>query len=237
MTSKPARAQPRQDEDRIPQYIAEWAAARGLQQVDIVKFTDADKGLVSKWFNKLVIPRGAMLKKLAAIFEIEVHDLFVDPAIKEARISELGAAVELKELIPVEGYAAASTWQELDELGQEPKRWIPFVRDGEYANRRQYAVEVRGGSMDKLIKNGDHAIVVDGFGQAPRDGDIVLVRRIRGNLVERTLKVYRETAMGPVLMPESTDPRHEPLPATGDGETTVEIEGYVIGYYGTFKRR
>lgn len=242
MSNKPMAADSDVEDDaKIPQFIAEWAAERGLKQKDVVKFTDADKGLVSKWFKKAVLPRGSQLKKLAILFQIEVHDLFTDPHVrkaeKAAKAAELGAAVEIREFIPVEGYVAASTWQELDELGQEPKRWIPFVPDEANSNRRHFAVEVRGNSMDKLIKDGDDAIAVEAFGQAPRDGDIVVIRRIRGPLVERTLKVYRETAHGPVFMPESTDPRHEPIPAKGADGTSIEIEGFVIGYYGSFKRR
>jgi SOS-response transcriptional repressor LexA len=213
-------------------YIPEWAAKREKQPGDIVNFTGADKSLVSRWL-KGTLPKGRYLNSLAQLFDIPVSDLFVDPATKEA---EIGSDVSLEGLMPVDGYAAASTWQELDDLGQEPKEWIPFGRDPDYAQRRQYAVEVRGNSMDKVVRPGECAIVVEAFGQAPRDGDIVLVRRIRGHLVERTIKRYRETSRGAVFMPESTDSRHEPLPATGDGETVVEIEAFVIGYYGRIKR-
>lgn len=240
MSSNPMPADSEVEDDaKIPQFIAEWADERGLKQKDVVKFTGADKGLVSKWFKKSVVPRGAQLKKLALLFEIEVHDLFTDPQVRKAaraaKAAELGAAVEIREFIPVEGYVAASTWQELDELGQEPKRWIPFVPDGD--TRRHFAVEVRGNSMDKLIKDGDDAIAVEDFSQIPRDGDIVVIRRVRGPLIERTLKVYRETVRGAVFMPESTDPRHEPIPAVGEDGTSIEIEGFVVGYYGSFKRR
>jgi transcriptional regulator with XRE-family HTH domain len=34
-----------------PHFIADWAEARGLRQVDIAEAVDASKGIVSKWFS------------------------------------------------------------------------------------------------------------------------------------------------------------------------------------------
>lgn len=60
-------------------FIEEWAEKRGLRQKDIVSELDVDKGLVSKWFNKGVLPGPEYLERLAALFGTDVHGLFQDP--------------------------------------------------------------------------------------------------------------------------------------------------------------
>ncbi|QIB36930.1 helix-turn-helix transcriptional regulator [Rhizobium oryzihabitans] len=61
-------------------FIPEWAEKRGLKQKDIVEELDVDKGLVSKWFNKGVLPKPEYLDKLCILFQLEeVGSLFRDP--------------------------------------------------------------------------------------------------------------------------------------------------------------
>lgn len=59
-------------------FIPEWAEKRHLKQVDVVRETGADKGLVSKWFNG-TLPKPEYLEKLAALFGTDVQGLFRDP--------------------------------------------------------------------------------------------------------------------------------------------------------------
>lgn len=60
-------------------FISEWAEKRGLRQRDVVSELGIDKGLVSKWFNKGVLPGPDYLERLAALFETDVHGLFRHP--------------------------------------------------------------------------------------------------------------------------------------------------------------
>jgi SOS-response transcriptional repressor LexA len=109
---------------------------------------------------------------------------------------------------------------------------IPFGRDPSYpAHRRQYAVLVVGDSMDKVLPEGSYAVVMAADGQTPAHGDLVIVRRTQRGLVERTIKRFRETPQGGVLLPDSTNPRHVPIPVAGDSETVIEVEAFVIGRY------
>lgn len=59
-------------------YIEEWTAARGLNQVDIVKGLDVDKSTVSRWFSG-VLPQAQYLEALAEFFGIEPTALFHHP--------------------------------------------------------------------------------------------------------------------------------------------------------------
>jgi transcriptional regulator with XRE-family HTH domain len=68
-------------QDKTPQrihFIPEWADKRNLKQVDVVRETGADKGLVSKWFSG-TLPKPEYLEKLAALFGTDVPGLFRDP--------------------------------------------------------------------------------------------------------------------------------------------------------------
>jgi SOS-response transcriptional repressor LexA len=126
---------------------------------------------------------------------------------------------------------AAGVWME-EEVGTDPIATIPFAQDPAYSpKRRQYAVQVDGDSMNKVLPNGCYAIVVEADGQAPLNGDLVLVKRRHRGMVERTIKRYAATEKGAELRPESTDPKFKPLQVDGDHETVIEIEGFIIGRF------
>lgn len=211
--------------------ITAGRSAKGWNQADLAAQLKVTRNAVSLWENNKNRPALPKILQMIRLFGVEsLGGVKADIGVSLLPIVN-------DDLMPVDGYAAASTWQELDELGQEPREYIPFSQDPAFGHRRQYAIEVRGNSMDLLIKDGQYAIVVDAFGQAPRDGDLVVVRRTRGALVERTIKRYRENTKNGILMPESTDSRHEPIPFHGEDGTIIEIEAFVIGYYGRLRSR
>lgn len=60
-------------------FIAEWAARRGLSQADIGREINANKALVSRWFNQGIIPQADTREKLAGLFGISRNGLFMHP--------------------------------------------------------------------------------------------------------------------------------------------------------------
>lgn len=173
--------------------------------------------------------------------EIAAVETYLDAHIPYAQISGRGSNIENVEgmagSMPVRFRVQAGSWLEVDSATDEVITTIPFNRDPAYpASRKQYAVQILGDSMDRLFSDGSYAIVVDADGQEPLNGDLVIVRRTHRGLLERTVKRYVVTSQGAELRPESHDPRYKPLPVSGDSDTTIEIEGFVIGRYDRFSR-
>ena len=57
----------RQRQPRRPHFIPEWAERRQMSQADLAKEIDADKSVISRWFNGST-PGLEYQRKLAALF-------------------------------------------------------------------------------------------------------------------------------------------------------------------------
>lgn len=68
----------RTKQPRRPHFIPEWAEARGLTQADLARELDADKSVVSRWFNGTT-PGLEWQEKLAALFHCEPDAIFRHP--------------------------------------------------------------------------------------------------------------------------------------------------------------
>lgn len=107
--------------------------------------------------------------------------------------------------------------------------------DPRFPAEAQYALRVRGHSVNRIAEDGAIITCVDliAGGIDARDGDLVWVERRRGDLVEATVKRLRKAKDGLELWPESDDPAHQEKlalkPAKGDYEIT--IKALVIGAY------
>lgn len=142
-------------------------------------------------------------------------------------------------LAPIRGETAAGVWFEPDAFVDEDQPLVPVI-PGPYAGLEQFSYRVVGTSMDKAkILNGSFVVCVPYFDARGgiADGDIVVVERRRGQLIERTCKQLKIVRGGFELWPRSTDPKfQEPLRVihdngdTADGEE-IEIVGLVIGVF------
>lgn len=204
--------------------------ARGWTQLELAKKVPVSRNAVTQWEKGTHRPEHPKILKLMKIFGTGRLGNVSMPDLPDIEVSA-------DEGMAVDGYVAASSWQEKDELGQAPTEYIPISRDPAYPNRRQYAIKVRGTSMNRVVQDGDYVIVADAFAVSPRDGEIVVVKRSQdGGLIERSLKVYRapkNRGEPPALVPDSTDDRFKPLALEGN----VELEAVVIGYYRRAARR
>lgn len=128
----------------------------------------------------------------------------------------------------------AGNWLEvtlLDEM-HEPDP-IPVARDARFPKARQYALRVRGDSMDEEFPDGTYVTCVDFWdtGLDLRDGHVVHVERRRGGgqMIEITIKAVETVGGRRFLMPKSSNPLWKPIPIEGDEDTEVVIRGLVTG--------
>lgn len=137
--------------------------------------------------------------------------------------------------LPILGSARAGAFLDISILDQsdEPET-IPVVPDTRYARARQYALRIDGDSMDRVFREGECAICASwpetGF-MHPEDGQCLHVERMRGELVEVTIKRFRIRDGRKWLDPESSNPAHKPIEINGDEATEIFVKGLVIGVW------
>lgn len=145
--------------------------------------------------------------------------------------------------IHVRGEVAANKWLEQYEFVDDELPPVPAV-PGRFESIEQYSFRVTGPCMDlRRIFSGDFVICVNYFDARASltDGDIVIVERRRGQLLERTCKELKTVDGGFELWPRSTNPNFQtPIsvksrldPQEEDG-TSVEVVALVIGRYSPF---
>lgn len=221
-------------DDEHKKAIADWVAqglkAAGKSQIGLAR----ELGITQPQIVRLL--RGERSLRAEEIAKVEKY---LDAAFPFGQIfaSENTITDGMAGQMPVVYRVQAGVWVEQDAAIDEPIGTIPFARDPAFPpGRRQYAVQVMGDSMDKVLPEGAYAIVLEADGKAPTHNDLVVVRRTHRGLVERTVKRYCEGPSGPELRPESNNPRHKALPLAGDSDSTVEIEAFVIGRYERLSR-
>ncbi|ACL57469.1 transcriptional regulator, XRE family [Methylobacterium nodulans ORS 2060] len=110
---------------------------------------------------------------------------------------------------------------------------IPYVADPRWPKEAITAYIVRGESINRQARDGDHIIVLDA-NAAPRPyqlGDWVVVEQRCGDLVETTVKQVRGSEGAWELWPDSNDGRFQrPLVVAGDGGDNVRVIGFVLDF-------
>ena len=125
---------------------------------------------------------------------------------------------------PVLATAAAGQWREVDPFDGRAEAFAYAKTD----KKGVFAVNVSGDSMNRILQDGDVAIVSPwrGMRREPRNNEVLLVQRERDGRYELTVKTYRDGK----LWPESTNPKwRHPLPLR-DGDV-VTVVGLVVGFY------
>jgi lambda repressor-like predicted transcriptional regulator/SOS-response transcriptional repressor LexA len=140
---------------------------------------------------------------------------------------------------PVVGEVAAGLWLDMDNWDTPKYNPAPFV-PGKFQRMNQSAYLVRGTSMNRRYPDGSYVITVPYFdvrGEL-REGDPVVVERVDGGRIERTVKLVIVDLFGIALACDSTDPKWEdtriPIPNGEPDEvadTEIRILGLVIGSY------
>lgn len=175
------------------------------------------------------------MERIARVLGTSVDFLMRGVAPESASVTVPVSGIVDQTNIKVLGDVAAGVWLEnVMALAVEDAPDSVFPPDPRYPIEAQYDLNVRGSSLNRVARDGDMLRCVDivRAGIEPREGDLVIVKRTRGQLVELTAKRVRRRPGGPIeLHPDSTDPRwQEPL-RLGYGEDEVQIIALALYSY------
>ncbi|MBX9747914.1 MAG: helix-turn-helix domain-containing protein [Hyphomonadaceae bacterium] len=206
-----------------------------------------------QWLSGRVRSPGAkQLQAVAAVLGVSLDELTtppgqaLDPSTYAGEPSQplrivAPASTRAPPLI-VRHMVQAGAWLEQDADTQIVRRGPPVTADPRVGGE-QWLELVEGDSIDKIAPPGAflHVVGAASVGYAPRQGDVVVVERVRaqGGLRERSVKVIEQRRGGRLeLWPASNNPRwSEPLrltpesPPDADLDTEVAIVARVIGVY------
>lgn len=174
--------------------------------------------------------------------EVTPTHLWVEAGFGEA-VDEPEDAIRLKQAahlpMPVIGEVQAGIWKEVQETQDRLIDRLPITIDPSIPENAQYALKVRGDSMNLIAKDGAFVICHDiesglfepGFGQ------LVVVERVRDDMsiIELTVKrLSKDADKKPILVPESTDPLYQeaiPLHADESGDTVARVKAIVVAVF------
>lgn len=203
--------------------IKELRQQQGLTQDQLAKRIGSSNqylGMIEKGKRRL---SDVWIGKLCVVFKVPVGELFADNGL---------APIQNIEVV---GNVQAGHWKDMDEIERFENGPTLISADPRYPDRKQFALQVCGTSMNQIFQDGDFAICVEAFGREPVDQSLVVVRRDRHGLIEQTLKRLHIAKNGDMsLLPESDDPLYKDklsLDVSDPELETVEIFAYVIGKY------
>lgn len=217
-------------EMNFPQRIKSARTGKRLSQPQLAKQLGVTRNAVSMWERGDAEPKSATLRKAAVILDVSYEWL----------ATGRGGNSPIVEGLPLLGELAGGVWAEVRESQDDEVERVPVAPDPRFPRDAQYALKIRGNSVNKVASNGTVVICVDimAAGIDIRENDLVWVERRQGNLVEATAKHIRKANGSLELWPESDDPSHQekvPLrPSNGDIEVTVK--GLIIGTYNPIPR-
>lgn len=179
-------------------------------------------------------PEDAVNKFLRGVREISAHELMVAEEMLGSTAPRDSQALETRPVmrIMVVGEVAAGVWQEMDIEDFETYE-LSYPADPRFPEGAIKAFRIKGNSVNRQARDGDHAIVLD-IWQAPRGiqaGDWVVVRRTRAQMVECTVKRVSGEPGNWELWPDSDDPRfQEPIALVEGPESEVQVIGFVLDF-------
>lgn len=150
------------------------------------------------------------------------------------------AKVKPPPMIRVVGEVAAGVWIEelgdgsapldLDGVVTDDDRYVPG--DPDYKEQGQFAVSVKGNSIDQIAQDGDILICMEPIGAniSVSDGDVVIVDRRDGIKHEYSAKRLTCKGKQALLRAESSDPRYQEKITTDASfsDPNVKILGKVL---------
>lgn len=203
--------------------IKELRLERHLTQADLAEMTETTDATIQRLETGQRQLTEKWAVKIASAMSVDVVEVF-------GRI--LPVAPNGLEVV---GEVHAGVWRETEVLDELRHAALPLGPDPRYHGKRQFALLVRGESMNKVFKPGSFIVCVawPDVGREPREDDVVVVERRRDGMVETTVKKVTIRQRKLALMPDSTDPRFQnPIELEGGLENDeIVITALVVGRY------
>jgi transcriptional regulator with XRE-family HTH domain len=196
---------------------------RGLSQSQLAKQLGVSRNAVSQWESGSSEPTPERLRQLCVTLNVDLQWLGTGQRSRPVMVQGL----------PLRGRVAAGIWEEIVESQDMEMERVPAAPDVRYPAEFQYALRVSGNSVDKIAADGSilHVLDVTEAGITVRNGDLVVVERHRGGLVEATVKrVKMNGAQSIELWPETRDPQNQkPIVLKApEADTEIRIKALVL---------
>jgi len=202
----------------LPERLRKAMGDKGINGAELARRLDLERQAIYNWLAGRAEPTQQNLRNLATILDVEQEWLSSGRKVKP----DITLGLQLH------GDVAAGVWIEVHENQDMEYRRVAVAPDPNYPTDAQYALTVRGNSVNKIARDGSIIACVDILtaGVDIRDRDLVVVERRRGAIVETTVKRARKAAGKLELWPESDDPAHQEKLTLGhrkgDGEVTIK---------------
>lgn len=224
---------------RTKDWLRDKMTAHGLRPSEVARILDTDRQTVNKILNQGRRITAEELVKLQSHFanleagggpQVRTSTHLPAPAAPPRRLAQEPHV----KLVSVVGEVQAGAWKDVT-LADFTEYEIPtIVRDARWPEDALRAMVVRGESANRIVRDGEHVIILD-LHEAPRDfheGDWVVVEREELGRVETTVKkvgVDPQTGRW-LLLPDSDHPAHQEPILFDDGNpnVTVRVRAFVL---------
>lgn len=210
--------------ERMFETAAEAASAMGVNYQTYAAHENGSRGL----------RRDAALK-YAKFFNVSLEFLLTGRKSTNVRPDVMlrNAPIVDGEGMPVRGFVRAGIWQE-SYAPENELASLPISADARFPKHLQFALEIKGDSINRRARDGEFAVCVEWHGPV-QPSEVVVVERRRAGLFEATIKVVEALDAETMrLAPDSDNPAHKPIVVRKsdmrDGEE-IAIVGKVLGYY------
>lgn len=152
---------------------------------------------------------GPSLPRYARFFHVSVDFFFTGRHGSAGTDAKHAPVVALAtEGVAVKGYVSAGDWQSHYKPDDNSAETIDVAVTG-YSVSEQFALQIRGESMNRRAKAGSYAICVDWDGHL-KAKDVLVFELRRGDMFIATIKVVGRIRDGEVeLLPDSDHPNHQ----------------------------
>lgn len=192
----------------------------GLSQAELAeKVGMAQTSIAAIEIGRSTRPR--KIAEIAKILNVPLSYFLGAGEVQYVPVSETGREIIVRE------QCGAGIWV---QEGHQITKKISVAADPRFPPDEQFAVLISGNSANKIAPDGSIALCVEVSDRLPaRDGDLVVVRRYRGDpddrLVEMSLRRFVNDGDRPLLKLESNDPAFQTPLVFDDG---IVLSGVVL---------